>query len=503
MKNVCRILTSSAFFLLLLFLISQACRKEFEEHYREPESASVKVMKAIRSIPDFSIYVNHLEESGLDSLFVKNQSHTLFIPVNSAFEAEKLSESEINRMLTYSIVNSVILPSQVQNLKRFQTFSGKFTLMERHGEVLQRDGIGISHNGFLYKDGTFYSVDTLIQPRPNLYEFLRESSPVLADYIDATDSLAFDRINSTPVGFDDIGQTIYDSLFYIVNTFERDFFPVSAESRHRTATMILSTGDQYTEALDRMALKLGDPFFTHSDIPEDWQTEVFIPDIFKKGVFMGMRDYDEFKFPLLRNIQGDSVRVDHTKIDEYSRYICSNGIIFLYEQFDVPTKLYIDTLNLEGEKLAVRMGTEWLWAEDVKTSDPQFRPTVITSSEASANRYLSVQLPRGYQTIYSLEFTFPKVFPNTYNFLWRANYRPSGFIRVYFNDELVGAIDNFSFRHPVDGNRPTSTGFNHKVWRNINVTEYGDIRIRFEYASPGSGTTNGLNIDYIMLFPAN
>ena len=490
-------------FLLATASFLTGCKKDFDEYYREPETANLKLLEVIRTIPEYSIFVNYLEQLQLDTLFSKNQSYTLFIPDNAAFESENLSVQEISRVMTYSFTQSVILPSQIKDYKKIQAYSGKFSIIERNEDGLLRDGMPVFHNNPLYMDGTYYSLHSVLKPRPNLYEFLRDTCPVLADYIDEKDSTAFDPVASKPVGFDPVGNTIYDSVFQLVNTFERDFFPVSVEARSNTATLVVCNKTQYTEALDRMALNLGPGYTDHSDIPEEWQKDVLIPYIFENGTFIGALAYDEFKYPLVRNILGDSIRLDYLKINEDSRYVCSNGVTFTYNQFDVPSKLYIDTIRFEGEKLTVAIGSQFTWAEGVSTNNSLMNPVVISSTEASGGKYLSVPLPRGYSTQYYVEFFFPKVFPNTYKFLWRANYRPSGLIGVYVNDVRIGLIDNYSFRNLVDGSRPSVQGFNQKIWSNINVTEYGDLRIRFEYSAAGSGTSNGLNIDYVALFPVN
>lgn len=478
-----------------------ACKKELDDYYNTPEWSDRQMLDIINENPEFSIYSGYLKSLKLDTLFARNQPYTLFIPVNQAFEDDSLSESEILRVMTYSISNSVILPSQIKDYKKIQTLSGKFSIMERNAELIMRDGIELSHQNPLYKDGTFYKLNTVLKPRPSLLEYIRDSCLVLYDYIRSKDSVAFDPILSTPVGFDESGKTIYDSVFVSLNTFERDYFPVSSEFRSKTATLLLCNQDQYNDALNRMADALGTLFTDYRDIPEDWQYDVLLPYIFNYGTFIGSMDYEEFTLPKIQNIRGDSLRIDYTKIAEDSRYVCSNGITFMYDQFDIPANLYIDSLIMEGEKLAVASGSQFVWSENVITNNSLFKPEVLSSTEASGGKYVTVPMPRGYATKYYIEFYFPKVFPNVYNFTWRANYRPSGFINVYVNDVKVGSIDNYSFRNPVDGNKPTTSGFNQKVWKNITVEEYGDLRIRFEYAMAGSGTTNGINIDFVSLLP--
>lgn len=495
------LLVSLTIFVAVIFFAS--CSSDWEDYYQEPDYSSVRMFDIVKNNPDYSMFVNYLEDFSFDTLFDKNQSRTLFVPVNSAFKDVNLTDAQMNRVLAYHITNSVIIPSQVEDYKKIQTLFGKFSILERKSDKIFRDGKELQHNNPLYQDGTFFTIDELLYPRPNLYEFLQDTCPILSELIDEKDSILLDPIMSKPIGFDDEGNTIYDSVFNIVNTFERDYFPVSEEFRDNVATMVVCDKVQYENALDVMASNLGSQFVDHNDIPEDWQKDVFIPYIFDNGTFIGALSYEEFQFPLIQNILGDSIKVDYTKIDAESRFECSNGIVFLYNDFDVPSNLYIDTLIIQGEDLLIPAGSDFTWDEEVITSDVLIVPKMVNSVQASNEKYLSVTLPRGSSTSYYIEFVFPKVFPNTYKFLWRANYRPSGFIACYYNDELIGSFDNSYFRYPIDGNKPTSEGFNQKVWQNIVVDNYGDIRIKIEYQFPGAGTSNGINLDFVALIPQN
>lgn len=35
----------------------------------------------------------------------------------------------------------------------------------------------------------------------------------------------------------------------------------------------------------------------------------------------------------------------------------------------------------------------------------------------------------------------------------------------------------------------------------VNIEEYGDVKVKIEYKGSGEGSTNGLNFDYIALIP--
>jgi hypothetical protein len=121
---------------------------------------------------------------------------------------------------------------------------------------------------------------------------------------------------SRPIGFDEYGNTIYDTVSETFNLFEEEYFPVSEESRYKTATIVFPLEEDYNAALTEMALSLGSGYEDHTDIPLVWQNEILIPYLLEHGVFENMVEEDEFIMPVyedtlkMKNILGDSVVID-------------------------------------------------------------------------------------------------------------------------------------------------------------------------------------------------
>lgn len=102
-----------------------------------------------------------------------------------------------------------------------------------------------------------------------------------------------------------------------------------------------------------------------------------------------------------------------------------------------------------------------------------------------------------------------------YRLVWRANYRPSGLYEIYVNDEILNyqdiygnvltQFDTYLLRNSivsVTGERFLPVGgFNKRDYWVDNLTDYGDVRVRFKYVGPGGNSTNGLSIDYVKLIP--
>ena len=131
-------------------------------------------------------------------------------------------------------------------------------------------------------------------PKPNLYEYISATNPVLKRYIDSQDSIIVDKELSRPIGFDEYGNTIYDTVAIIYNEFEEEFFPVKEEFRYQTATIVFPKEENYNDALTNMAISMNCGYNDYNDVPMEWQDEILIPYLLEHGIFENMVEQEEF-----------------------------------------------------------------------------------------------------------------------------------------------------------------------------------------------------------------
>ena len=499
------------------FMLTLSCNPPWEDHYgNQEEQINMKLWDAVKLDSRFSTFVSLIETSGLDSLFQANQVYTLFIPNNDAFDALPDTVTMMQTLLKYHILQTIASNRSIQNSRRLLTSSGKYVLIEKVESGYTYDGSPIEYSSPLYLDGKYYEISQVSFPRPNLYEFTAQISNVLKEYIDSKDSIYLDRSLSTPIGFDEEGNTVYDSVFGIVNLFEEEYFPISEELRDRDATFIIFTQEQYDLALDDMAARLGGNITNHEDIPLAWQDNVLLPTVTENAMFDGILSYEDLQEGKVKNIKGDTVLVEAEKIDPDSRAICSNGIGYLYSVFAINDTLFRGTSIQEGENLISEIGAgKFAWNDGVIVSGAVIEPVKLAADVASGGALVNVTFVRNYAGKYNVEFTFKDLFPMRYRIEWRANSRPSGLFSVYVNDQVLEWQDKFGNSYTefdtnllqnsvisVTGERflPVD-GFNTRDYWVENLTDYGDVKVRFEYKGPGASSTNGFNIDYIKLIP--
>jgi len=509
MKNIIGLLVVT-----FLFIVG-GCSEYWDKHYNTfPDTVDEDIWEVLQKEQDISVFVNALKEFKYDSIFESKRTHTFFVPTNQAM-AEFLSSHTLTKaVLDYHISVNFIQSNSITGRRRLQTLALKLALFERVGSYSTIDGILLKYESPLYRNGKFFKMDKVAIPRPNLYEFYVENNPILKAYIDSKDSIVLDREKSRPIGFDQNGNTIYDTVAIVINNFEQKYFPVKQELRNYTATIVFPQKEKYEEALTGMAQKLGGRYQTHTDIPIPWQNEILIPYLLERGVFLNLLEETEFmKKPnkdtlKLLNILGDSVVINYTPID---KFICSNGYAYDYETFTVPDTLFQGRMRLEGESLVREIGVNrFAWRDSVRVvSDQSFAPLRQYIPGSSKDSILNVTFPRGYTGRFNVEFNTPNLFPRRYRAVVRTHMDFGGRYDIFVNNVLVRTFnyyDYVTFRGVINSVQsplrfiPQGRYNSFDFWID-NITQYGRAKIRFEYKAPASVPNNGFVIDYIEFIP--
>ncbi|MFC2079998.1 fasciclin domain-containing protein [Bacteroidota bacterium] len=511
MKNTILLRQYKLLFSMLsgLILFNFGCTKEWDEHYTPSDDViNVKMWDYLVEDDNFSLFTTYIIENELDSLLKSNQQYTLFIPPNTAFENVPDSIQIDKFILSHLISPTIINLRNIADHKKLQTIVGKFALIEKVDEEYFFDEIKITDTSPLFLNGRYYVVNELPFAKPNFEEYFKLHLPSIYNYITSQVYDSLDKAASTPIAFDDDGNTIYDSVFITINPFENKYYPISLESRDEYATFVLFSQEQYNSALDLMAGNMGGAFQSHNDIPLTWQESVILPHILDNGVFEDILSIEVLSNPYLININGYPAKVDVSNVDPESRILCSNGVIYNFSDFTVDDSLYLGDISKEGESLLDSIGNnEFSWNESVKLSGEIIEPEMLYSNEASNGRVAITRMGFSFSGTYSVEFTFQNIFPGRHRLEWRAPYRPSGVFTIYVNNEEVGEFDSFNLRYSIPSItgsifRPSSAGFNSvDFWVN-NITEYGDVKVKFEFKESGVSSDNGLAIDYVSLIPA-
>jgi len=237
-----------------VIILITGCEKYWDDHYKtQPETVNINLWDAIQNERNLSSFVQYIKDFDYDTLFLRDDGYTLFIPDNEAF-AQYIDTGVVTAsLLDYHISVHVIQSGTIKGKRKIQTRAEKFALFERYNNASLFDGILLNFESPLYLNGKYFIMNEVALPKPNLYEYYAANNPILKSYIDSQDSIILDKEKSKPIGFDEFGNTIYDTVSQIYNIFEEEFFPVREEFRNQTATIVFPKEYDYNNALTNMA----------------------------------------------------------------------------------------------------------------------------------------------------------------------------------------------------------------------------------------------------------
>lgn len=493
-----------------------SCTKEWDEHYNVyPETVDQNVWDIIKSDPQFSSFVQVIQQTKMDTLFNSDIAYTIFVPTNDAISRFTGGQEFTNVVLAYHICQHFINVSSIQGKRQIQTLTEKFALFERNGNEVKIDEIKVIAESPLYRNGKFFTMGEVVEPKPNLYEYFQFTNPVLSNYIDTQDTIILDKEKSKPLGFDEEGNTVYDTVSIIANKFEMKYFPVKEEFRTLSSTIVFPKEEDYQNALNIMADDLGGLYNDYSDIPIEWQEEVLIPHLLTQGVFLNRLEPEEFVWESptdtlkLLNVLGDSVVINYVPTD---KALCSNGYAYNYQSYVIPDSLYQGGTKYEGEELLKPTGlNKYSWNDSVKViTETPVTPLQELIQGASNDSIIRVTFPKGYKGKFSVEFKTPRLFPRRYVMVVSTHMDIGGVYNIYVNDQLVKTFDYYAYiagrgiLTSVTGERYLPRGrFNRFDMYVDNIMEYGSAKIKFEYTGPGTLVpNNGFVLDFIEFKPA-
>jgi len=509
--------TYIASFLVTWLLLVTGCQPEWMEYYNDyPDTVNKKVWDELKNDQRVSGFIGLLEEKGYDTLINSDISYTLFIPDNEALENYLAQDTLSDYYLEYHISPHFIQSGNLSVEERLvQTLSEKYIRFQRNGAIVSVDGVSTSYESPLFLDGKYFVLEEVVEPLPNLYEYYKITNSVLSDYIDKQDSVILDKSLSIPIGFDEYGNTVYDTVSEVINLFEEEYFPVKQEDRSVFGTIVFPKEEDYNQALNIVADALDPSIVDYRDIPTEWQEEILFPFLFEKGIFLNKIEPQDFPTNIeseknkMLNILGDSVVIDYIPTD---KAVCSNGYAYNYLEFLVPEELYLGSVLFEMETLLDETGiNRYAWNEAVQVeTDLSVLPKQVYISSASNDSIIRVEFPNKYEGAFTVGFKGPRLFPRKYLMVVSTHMDYGGIYDIYVEGELVTTFDygDYLFQrgviYGVTGERYLPDGRYNKFDMLLeNVTSYERLDIRFEYRGPGNVANSGLVVDVLEFIPYN
>lgn len=220
--------------------------------------------------PEYSSINELFKSHGIfTALEQKNQLSTMLVVENSDFQAPAGKEAEIDNAVKAHVSDIAVSPANLKtegNNMRIMMWHGKYINVDlddaarNEGKIAGHIMFGTSAVKKVVKtnSGYIYVLSSLLNISKSIYDYitnLDDNYSILRDSILASGTKEFDKKNSKPIGVNDEGNTVYDSVFIYKNThFLEKNFDLSSESL--TATLLLTSNAVVEEAIADAKVRL-------------------------------------------------------------------------------------------------------------------------------------------------------------------------------------------------------------------------------------------------------
>lgn len=338
---------------LLLFAMCSSCNSKWDDYFAENSEigdetivSNLNLLDYLKSQSDYSVFVSLLEETGYDVELARNQVLTVWAPDNERLSATIANMDLKNKKrLVKNHINNVALYNSKLNRKvgsEIQSQEGKLLLIQKQDGIFIIDGHSVIKSNQVCQNGVVHGIEGVMLPRQNIYEYLLECGD---DYSIFRDSVLYfnDTIFrpdlSFPNGVDEVGNTIYDSVFVIENKY---FCQSKYDIRNEQAEYTLFLPDN--NAMKNMLTYMHDYFkqlgreFTQDDT-------IKVMDWLRLAVLHNgkITNYEGGKYRY--SVYSKLWRTDKQLV-ETNYKTCSNGLVYQATSIRIPSSMYMEKIAI-------------------------------------------------------------------------------------------------------------------------------------------------------------
>lgn len=326
--------------LILIFIISSCSdvwNKHYDENYIEEGASDLTLAEYLEKEPSYSKYYNLLKDADISSELSKNQYLTLWAVNDDNFDISGIGNIDPAHVAKYHINYLAFRKANLKEGLRIQTFNGIYLTINDNGNLVNTSKILSSKS---FKNGVIYEIDKVLVPLINMFDYislLDDDYSIIRDSILHSNINVFDRKNSIPIGVDNTGNTVYDSVFYVSNPlFEKADF----SSEFNQFTMFLPNNNVVEQCFNDLQVQydlMGKPFqLADTLLAMKWIKEA----IFHEGEIDNYGSELDLKSPF-----GRVWRTSIQKIDNNSKKVLSNGQLYEVEKLKIPNNVIVDRVK--------------------------------------------------------------------------------------------------------------------------------------------------------------
>ncbi len=351
--------TYSIYAMLLAGAMASGCSDTWDEHYKETDTVihNTQITIIDESLTDYlsqepSISATYqlLERTGMiEQLQSRSQLYTVLAvdgEPSRATDGEAPDNDEVYQAQT-CISDVALSPSNISDGQRILMWNGKYLNIGLNED--ETGGSSITFNNATVKrivklnDGYVYVIDEAVDSPRSMYEIIEnlgDDYSLFREMILRKNQKQFILEESTPVGFDNQGRTVYDSVFAEKAVyFEGVGFNLMSENV--TATMFIPSNDIVTAALDEAKANLKAWKLERADsILENW--------IIRSAFFNKIYSRSELEDPEnkdLSSVFSEQWRTTVQQLDLDNPVEMSNGVAYYVTKMKIPTNVLIYRLK--------------------------------------------------------------------------------------------------------------------------------------------------------------
>lgn len=337
---------SRLFVLLLLFT---GCQDDWSDYYKDSEGgetdesgATANLLEQLKSVPEYSEFVKLLEETKISEELTRNQVLTVWAPTNATLPADVATMSEKDKAtLCKNHINYVALyNTKLTDGKVIKTLAGKnLTVTENGADHFSFDGQEVTKLNQKCTNGVIHEISGWLVPRKNIFEYILEAGPeysIIRDSLLARCDTVFKPGMSFPLGVDELGNTIYDSVFVVENSLLE--YNSDIRSEDDEFTMFLPTD----ECIHNMYEEMENYFASSGSYMTNRDSVRFFGWILHSIIHQGkIENYTgTFTSPY-----GYEWRTEKQLIAPGGYKSFSNGYVYDLEKIHIPKLMYLSTVR--------------------------------------------------------------------------------------------------------------------------------------------------------------
>lgn len=325
-----------------MIVFTTGCQEQWNDHYKTESKivSDLNVLEYLKSKPEYSEFVKVLENTGVADELTRDQDLTVWAVNNESFAnfQDKIIDSD-TFTIEYHINNLSISLGKMFDGQRLPSLNGKYIPITINTEdtLITKSSI-VKANQFC-SNGIVHEINSVMTPTISIYEYLQnlgDDYSIIVDSLFSQNDTIFDLANSVPIGVDETGNTIYDSVFVVDNPI---FEVVDFRSEFEQITMFLPNNDVLNNCLTNYVNQLngmGEEITLEDSVTAfDWIKSA----LFYDGI---VKDYGSELD--IESLDGSVWRTSVQEISANSN-LMSNGLVYDITKMKIPNNIFIKRIK--------------------------------------------------------------------------------------------------------------------------------------------------------------